>query len=98
MLISLSTNPEFDKDILISELIKQNYNKANELFVNNNGISFVVLDQTFIKDSTESKEIVFIATDKYKSLNKLIVTVKINSTNSTSNILNEIKSALNSIQ
>ena len=98
MLISLSTNPEFDKDILISELTKQNYNQANKLFVNNNGISFVVLDQTFIKDSTESKEIVFIATDKYKSVNKLIVTVKINSTNSTSNILNEIKSALNSIQ
>lgn len=98
MLVSLSTNPEFDKDSIISELTKQNYTQHNNLFINDNGISFAVLEQTFIKDSTESKEIVFIATNKYKSVNELIVTVKINSTNSTSNILNEIKNTLNSIR
>lgn len=97
MLVSLSTNPEFNKESVISELTKQNYAQSDDLFINSNGISFVVLEQTFIKDSIEYKEFVYISTKKYKSINEFIITIKIDSTNDV-HVVNEIKRALDSIQ
>lgn len=96
--ISLSTNSRTTPDSVITKLTKQNYKQSNNSFINISGIEFAILEQTFNKNSVESKEMVYISKNKYKSIGLLVVTVKLSANHNTPDVQSDIKNVLNSIR
>lgn len=97
ILLSMQTNCIQETSEIIDDFITQNYSLITSDFITPNNISFTVLTQNFTQDFKEVTEIVFIAKNDYKTIDELVITVKID-TAELSKKQSEIEEIIKSIK
>lgn len=97
VVVSLDNKSNFNPELTINKLIKQNYSLISDKFETPYGIDFTVLSQNFTQDSKEITEQVYISNSPYNSIGKIIVTAKMESS-ILKNKINEIEEIIKSIK
>lgn len=97
ILLSMNSDSSQNHNEIISELLKQNYSLIKNNYTTPQGIKFSILTQNFTQDLKDVTEMVFISENDYKTIDQMIITVKIDS-DKLSNKQSEIEEIIKSIK
>ena len=79
MLVSFHSNYELTPEDIVDEFLEKNYSLSKDAFITTQNLEFSVLTQQFNQDK-DITEIVFVSKSSYKSIDQILITVKVNST------------------
>lgn len=97
ILLSMNSHSSQNHNEIISELLKQNYSLIKNNYTTPQGIKFSILTQNFTQDLKDVTEMVFISENDYKTIDQMIITIKIDS-DKLSNKQSEIEEIIKSIK